>query len=102
MRSITDDNGSIAPECTEAPALRVTTNSNNWFGQEEGATRSERQIGLTRLVMKVRVRHIAGDMLVWSKVCSMFNSSPATHLDEPPESGAKATPQERLPTTASP
>lgn len=42
------------------------TNSNNWFGQGKAATRSERQIGLTRLVMKVRVRHIAGDMLVWS------------------------------------
>jgi hypothetical protein len=39
--------------------------------------------------MEVRVRHTAGDVLTGSKVCSVFNFSPATYLDERPESALR-------------
>jgi hypothetical protein len=90
MRFKTDDNGSIAPECTEAQPCGCPPIPTIGLVKKKAATRSERQIGLIRLVMKVRVRHIAGDMLVWSKVCSVFNVSKATYLDERLESAPLA------------
>ena len=66
--------------------MRVPTNSDNWFGQGEGCHARRTADWVDPLVMKVRVRHIAGGMLVWSKVCTVFNSSPATYLDERSES----------------